>query len=83
MVRITASKAIESLADLLQQVEAGEEVVITREGQPVARLVGVEKPAWKPFFGPVPDDIRITLPPGEDIAPVYPDGIPWSPSDPV
>ena len=38
------------LADLIAQVEAGEEVVITRNGEPLARLVPIsaELPAPKP-----------------------------------
>jgi len=32
------------LSRLLDQLEAGEEVVITRRGQPVARIIPVEKP---------------------------------------
>ena len=32
------------MSHLIDQVEAGEEVVITRRGQPVARISPVEKP---------------------------------------
>jgi prevent-host-death family protein len=87
MVRVSTDEAKTALAALIQQVEDGttDEVVITRQGRAVARLVPMAPtPAWVPFFGPVPDDLRIDkLPPGEAIAPVYPEGIPWSPSDPV
>jgi prevent-host-death family protein len=41
---VTLADAKVRLSDLLTQVEAGEEVVITRRGQPVARLSQVEKP---------------------------------------
>lgn len=73
-----------TLSALLAQVERGEEVVITRHGKPVAKLVSCTEKPWKANFGPLPVGLRIrNLPAGEDVAPVYPDGIPWSPDDPV
>lgn len=83
MVTISTYDAKATLSALLQQVEAGEEVVITRHGKPVARLVSYTAKPWKPNFGPLPAGLRANCPPGEDVAPVYPDGIPWSPDDPV
>ncbi len=44
MSAVTEADAKARLSDLRDQVEAGEEVVITRRGQPVARLSQVEKP---------------------------------------
>lgn len=44
MSTVTLAEAKAHLSELLKQIEAGEEVVITRRGQPVARLVGLEKP---------------------------------------
>ena len=44
MSTVTLADAKARLSDLLTQGEAGEEVVITRRGQPVARLSQVEKP---------------------------------------
>ena len=44
MSTVTVADAKARLSDLLAQVEAGEDVVITRRGQPVARLSQVEKP---------------------------------------
>ncbi|SBT04646.1 Prevent-host-death family protein [Candidatus Accumulibacter aalborgensis] len=44
MSTVTLADAKARLSDLLTQVEAGEDVVITRRGQPVARLSQVEKP---------------------------------------
>ncbi|KFB72605.1 MAG: prevent-host-death family protein [Candidatus Accumulibacter phosphatis] len=38
MSTVTVADAKARLSDLLAQVEAGEEVVITRRGQPVARF---------------------------------------------
>ena len=44
MSTVAVADAKARLSDLLAQVEAGEEVVITRRGQRVARLSQVEKP---------------------------------------
>ena len=41
MVQVGTLEAKTQLSALLDRVEAGEEVVITRHGKPVARLVGV------------------------------------------
>ncbi len=43
MYTINLAEAKAKLSHILDQVEAGEEVVITRRGQPVARIVGVKK----------------------------------------
>ncbi len=39
-IAVSAAKA--QLTDLVRRAEAGEEVVLTRHGQPVARLVGLQ-----------------------------------------
>jgi prevent-host-death family protein len=39
----TISLAEAKLSHILDQVKAGEEIVIIRHGQPVARIVGVKK----------------------------------------
>ncbi|MDY6982814.1 MAG: type II toxin-antitoxin system prevent-host-death family antitoxin [Pseudomonadota bacterium] len=44
MQTVTLAEAKAHLSDLLNQIEAGEEVVITRRGHPVARLVAVNRP---------------------------------------
>lgn len=44
MSTVTLAEAKTHLSHLLDQVEAGEEVVITRRGQPVARISPVAKP---------------------------------------
>jgi prevent-host-death family protein len=60
------------LTDALAAVEQGDEVVLVREGQPVARLVPVEEHALAPQLGPrkagsarglftVPDDFDAPL----------------------
>ena len=43
MSTVTASEARTRLGELLSRVERGEEVVITRHANPIARLV----PTWK------------------------------------
>ena len=45
MIEVNVHRAKTSLSQLLQRVEAGEEVVISRDGVPVARLVRVERTA--------------------------------------
>lgn len=44
MSTVTLAEAKTHLSHLLDQVEAGEEIVITRRGQPIARITPVEKP---------------------------------------
>ncbi len=43
MVTVNVHEAKTNLSRLLKQVEAGEEVIIARNGTPVARLVGEKK----------------------------------------
>lgn len=57
------------LSELLRRVAAGEEITITRGGQPVARLVPVGRPARRDFgrdegLFEVPDDFDAPLPDG-------------------
>lgn len=42
-VSLTVAKA--QLTDLVRRAEAGDEVILTRHGQPAARLVAVKAPA--------------------------------------
>ncbi len=44
MNTVTLAEAKAHLSQLLDQVEAGKEVVITRRGQPVARITPIERP---------------------------------------
>jgi prevent-host-death family protein len=44
MRTVSLSQARTHLSHLLDQVEAGEDVVITRRGKPIARITPVEKP---------------------------------------
>ena len=70
MVEVGVHEAKTHLSRLLMQVAAGEEVVITRSGRPVARLVPVERTGKRrlgmdrgrfvipdDFDAPLPDDL--------------------------
>ena len=50
MVTVNVHEAKTNLSRLLAQVEAGEEVVIARNGKPVARLVSAQRKG-RPQFG--------------------------------
>lgn len=70
MVQVNVHEAKTQLSRLLAQVEAGEEVVIARNGVPIARLVAAARKAgkrqpgrWKgvftvpeSFFDPLPEE---------------------------
>jgi prevent-host-death family protein len=43
MITVGSRDAKTNISALLDKVEAGEEVVITRHGKPVARLVSIQK----------------------------------------
>jgi prevent-host-death family protein len=59
MVTVTVVEAKTRLSELLDKVEAGEQVVITRHGKPVAQVSAV-----KPAKQPVPDltEFRARMP---------------------
>ena len=67
MVTVNVHEAKTHLSRLLARVEAGEEVVIARNGSPVARLVsftrrGKRKPGLMAGLFEVPDSFFDTLP---------------------
>lgn len=43
MKHVGLKQAREALPELVQRAEAGEEIVITRQGRPVARLIGAPR----------------------------------------
>jgi prevent-host-death family protein len=43
MTTVSVYEAKTQLSRILRRVEAGEEIVIARDGKPIARLVGVER----------------------------------------
>ena len=49
MITVNVHEAKTNLSQLLKQVEAGEEVIIARNGKPVARLVGLQKRGKRQF----------------------------------
>ena len=51
MASVSVHEAKTNLSRLLAQVEAGAEIVITRNNRPVARLVRVGPPKKKPLLG--------------------------------
>ena len=67
MVTVGVHEAKSTLSKLLHRVNVGEEVVITRDGKPVAKLIAIDPPP-KRFLGrdvglfDVPDDFNTPLP---------------------
>ena len=67
MQHVSVHEAKTHLSRLLRQAAAGEDVVITRSGRPVVRLVPVEGEGARPVFGVdagrfvVPDDFDAPL----------------------
>lgn len=55
---VSVHEAKTHLSRLLQRIAAGEDVIITRSGQPVARLVPIEE--TRPVFGV--DEGRLVVP---------------------
>jgi len=67
MLQIGAFQAKNTLGSLLDRVEAGEEIVITRHGRPVARLVPDTR-AWDVATACAAlQRMRDRVPPGEGI----------------
>jgi prevent-host-death family protein len=56
---VNVHEAKTHFSQLLKRVEAGEEIVITRAGQPVARLVPMERPRHKRVLGADADSVTI------------------------
>ncbi|MCP5473441.1 MAG: type II toxin-antitoxin system prevent-host-death family antitoxin [Rhodanobacteraceae bacterium] len=59
MPTVGAFEAKTKLSELLDAVERGEEIIITRRGQPIARLVGMNQGDGA-RSGSLVDDIRQT-----------------------
>jgi prevent-host-death family protein len=67
MVEVGVHEAKSTLSELLRRVAAGEEVTITRGGEPVARLVPVQRRSPRVLgrdegLFEVPDDFNDPLP---------------------
>jgi prevent-host-death family protein len=71
MLTVNIHEAKTQFSKLIARVEAGEDVVIARDGAPVARLVAIRQPLGKRISGrdrdlfSVPEDFDAPLP--EDI----------------
>lgn len=68
-MKVSVSDAKAQLTELVRRAEAGEEVVLTRHGQPAVRLVVVEKKPLTPeerrkiiddVVASIPDSVRAT-----------------------
>lgn len=67
MIQVGVHEAKTTLSELLRRVSAGEEVTITRSGEPIARLVPVQRQAPRVLGADrgvfeVPDDFDAPLP---------------------
>lgn len=69
MLQVNVHQAKTQLSSLLARVEAGEEVIIARNGRPIARLLPVEAQPGGRVLGrdrgsfSVPEDFDDSLPP--------------------
>ncbi|MGA8807428.1 MAG: type II toxin-antitoxin system Phd/YefM family antitoxin [Thermoanaerobaculia bacterium] len=59
MIEVNIHEAKTHLSRLLAQVEAGEEVTIARNGEPVAKLVAIEKSSGKRVLGQYKGEVII------------------------
>ena len=64
MATVSVAEAKAKLSELLDKVEAGEEIVITRHGKPVAKLTATVQPK-KPLRDLLPElaEFRAKMPP--------------------
>lgn len=60
MKSVTVHKAKTTLSQLIAEVEAGEEVLITRGSEPAVRLVPANVPAPKRQFGALAGKVKVT-----------------------
>lgn len=51
MATVTIHTAKTTLSQLIARVEAGEEIILARGNQPVARLIAIVRPSSKRQFG--------------------------------
>jgi prevent-host-death family protein len=58
-MNITVSEAKAHFAELIKRAEAGETVIVTRHGKPVARIEGIETPKSLPRIGALEGRIEI------------------------
>lgn len=58
MTEVGVHEAKTRFSELLRAVEAGEEVVVTRGGQAVARIVAMPRPTRRELYGALADEIK-------------------------
>ena len=58
-MNVTISQAKSHFAELLKKAEAGERIIITRHGKPVACIEGIKKPKNLPRIGALKGQIEI------------------------
>ena len=59
-MQIAIAEAKAQFAELIRRAEAGEAIVLTRYGRPVARIVAAERPVGRPLIGAM--EGQFTLP---------------------
>jgi prevent-host-death family protein len=59
MGAVTVDAAKTTLSELIARVEAGEEIVIARDKQPIAKLVPIRPPTPKRRFGAMRGNARV------------------------
>jgi prevent-host-death family protein len=67
MNAISLAEAKAHLSEIIDRVEAGDAIDITRRGKPVARLVAAAKPR-KPIDASLLQELTASLPPQQDAA---------------
>jgi prevent-host-death family protein len=63
-MQVSIAEAETRLAELIQAAQAGDQVVITKDGQPVAEIKAAEPKKRNPQFGTMRDQIKLN--PGWD-----------------
>ena len=69
MTQVNVHEAKTNLSKLIAKVEAGEEVVIARDGQPVAKLVRADQSRGKREFGHLRGSVLWISPDFDDFIP--------------
>ncbi|GAB1543933.1 type II toxin-antitoxin system Phd/YefM family antitoxin [Scytonema sp. NUACC21] len=60
MQEITLAEASQNLAELIEAVKSGEEIIITEDNQPVVKLTLVSPVKRPPLFGSAKDLITVS-----------------------
>jgi len=68
MTSMTIPEAQANLPDIVEKLEPGEEVILTRNQQPVAKLISYSRPEPQPVFGSCRDKLIIVAEDDEHLA---------------